>query len=131
MGADSSLSVYGVDCTFLLGSAFFLVAAWMDLFMWQQERYGLGFAKRLQNCSEVKADMPQLMNIAATLINICLAWIRLSFAAATPDSLITEAGLQWSIAEKILAYHCLLILLSVVHKVPDRHPYDYLTYSLR
>merc|ERR1712039_306784 len=119
MGADSSLSVYGVDCTFLLGSAFFLVAAWMDLFMWQQERYGLGFAKRLQNCSEVKADMPQLMNIAATLINICLAWIRLSFAAATPDSLI---------AEKILAYHCLLILLSVLHKVPDSHPYDYLTY---
>merc|ERR1712190_396794 len=70
MGADSALSVYGVDCTFLLGSTFFFVAAWMDLFMWQQERYGLGFAKKLQNYSEVRADMPQLMNIGGTLINI-------------------------------------------------------------
>merc|ERR1719401_1815488 len=98
--------------------------------MWQQERYGLGFAKKLQNYSEVRADMPQLLSIAVIIINICCAWIRLAFALSTPNSHIIKDSLQWSVGEKIIAYHGLLILLSLLHKVPDRHPYDYLTYSL-
>jgi len=131
MGADSALQVYGVDNTFFVGSLCFLAAAWMDLFMWQQERYGLGFANKLQNYSEARADMRQLLSIAVIIINICCAWIRLSFAVTSPESVVMEGGLQWSVAEKILAYHGILILLSVLHKVPDRHPYDYLTYCLR
>merc|ERR1712110_1166016 len=78
-GERSGFKVIGVDCTFFIGSLGFLLAACMDLVMWQQERYGLGFAKKLQNYSEVKADVKHLLLIALTIINICLAWIRLAF----------------------------------------------------
>eukprot|EP00747_Dinoflagellata_sp_TGD_P144317 gnl/TRDRNA2_/TRDRNA2_176479_c2_seq17.p1 gnl/TRDRNA2_/TRDRNA2_176479_c2~~gnl/TRDRNA2_/TRDRNA2_176479_c2_seq17.p1 ORF type:complete len:393 (+),score=52.08 gnl/TRDRNA2_/TRDRNA2_176479_c2_seq17:104-1282(+) len=131
MGADSVLEVSGVDCTFLFGSLCFLVGACMDLVMWQQERYGLGFAKKLQNNSAVKADFLQLVTIAATVLNITFTWVRISFAAATPHSYIRKVGGQWASGEKIIAYHVILLMLSLLHKTPKRHPYDYLTYGLR
>lgn len=130
-GVDSFMVLYGVDFTFLVGSLCFLVGAWLDLIMWQQERYGLGFAKKLENYSEVRADRNQLLTIAVTILNICFAWIRMSFAYSEPSSRFTESGLCWSIAEKLIAYHGILFLLSILHKVPDQHPWDYLTYAMR
>lgn len=135
MGANSLLEVAGVDVTFLFGSLCFLVGGCMELVMWQEEQYGLGFAKKLRNYSAVRADFWQLLIIAAANLNISFAWIRLSLSITapqnSPSASVRDAGSQWAISEKIIAYHIVLVLLSALHKVPKRHPYDYLTYCLR
>lgn len=128
-GPDSPMVVGGIDCTFLFGSVFFLAGAWMDLIMWQKEQYGLGFAQKLQGSSDMRADLGQMLTIAATVANMSFAWIRLAFAWSEDHE--NCGGLAWSIAEKLISYHGILLLLSLLHKVPATHPYDYLTYAMR
>lgn len=142
---NNALLFWGVDVTFLVGTLFFLFSCCTDLVLWQSERFGLGFAKSLTIETKLRADVTHLATITVITGNVCIAWLRLCFlwshleycetdTSDDPYCTTENKGVgssQWSIFEKMIAYHGLLLIMSMVHKAPETHPWDWFLYIMQ
>lgn len=125
------VSQWLVATPFTLGSFFFVLAACMEIYMWKEERYGLGFAKSLHmNPSWREATWdPKMITIMLVFCNICCAWIRFSFFIVDGNANTTVYTL--AVIEKILIYHFFLFFLSLARIIPTKHPFDILIHFAR
>jgi hypothetical protein len=68
--------------------------------------------------------------VGVYIANICMAYCRLGFLAVEDWDEWETVGIL-DVIQKLLVYHCIFFLMSVVHTTPDRHPYDYLLWCMR
>jgi hypothetical protein len=128
-----AFTVWLVATPFAVGSFLFILSSWISLWMWKQQRFGVGFAKTLDTDSEpiaVAVDWKQQLAVAIYIANICMAYCRLGFFA-TEDWGDWETVRILDVIQNLLVYHTIFFLMSVVHTTPDRHPYDYLLWCMR
>lgn len=131
---------------FLLNAILWMTSAWISLWMWKQQQFGLGFQAMTGNDRIGKpVNLKQQVMLGVYITNIVLAWVLcsiLSFIGYDQPKLTTdtmphdhhEESTMQRIMSNILwivVYHGVLLLASAIHETPDRHPYDYLLWTLR
>jgi hypothetical protein len=79
-------------------------------------------------------SIPQQLMMVFYIGNICINWCLLGFGFALyfkwRDDGVRDARLM-EIGFKLLVYHGVIFLASVLHRVPDRVPWSYLMFFLR
>ena len=154
----------------LVGSACFLIASLIQLWMWSREQYGLAFLRPLNRfagggaidsaAQHPKVSRGQFAWIMLFMFCFCCSVMDLSFmllstsqrelsylaaddaaaAGAADDHKPAEAAPFWSpstvrdawdLANVIVVCTTVLILSSVMHRVPAQPPFDLLVHLLR
>jgi len=158
-GGDAELATQlGVDLPYLIGSAMFLVGAWMQLQMWKAEQFGLGFIREINLSFKGDIDLADeqrryafveqlslaiyMANGALAALNVCLAYVwhvhadferlMLSISLGRVEAealLLTDELMTETVA--FIASHCMLLLATAVHFTPSLQPYGYLLWLMR
>lgn len=158
-GGDAELATQlGVDLPYLIGSAMFLVGAWMQLQMWKAEQFGLGFIREINFSFQGKIDLADeqhryalveqlslalyMANGALAALNVCLAYVwhahadfervmlGVSLGRIEAEALLLADELMTETVA-FLASHCMLLLATAVHFTPSLQPYGHLLWLMR
>ena len=134
--------MWEVNNFFVIGSVFFLLSAWISLWMWKEQMFGLGYGDAdgtlMGHRKKSKVDVKQQVALLFYMVNIMLAWVYCVLASNDDSSQsfghiskgwvrVAQLGSLFS----VLVYHCILFLMSTIHDTPKTHPYDYLLWSMR
>lgn len=118
---------------FLVGSAFFLIGSMCDLLMWKNKMYGLGFANNLsRHVRNATVDYRQFVMLVVYGILMCMAQVNIGIYIAIPK--LHDKDLSHELPHficELLIYSCIMLLASVIHTTPDRHPYNILLWAMR
>ena len=150
---DEVLARFGVDLPYLVGSACFLVGAWLQLQMWHAEQFGLNFIREINMQFHEKAQpIPPdqelflavyALNGALSAINICLSlvWHRQEAVfshMSRGEHLLAETEEILSDGVAFVASHAMLLLATAASstsskggRTPDLEPYGYLIKVMR
>lgn len=116
----------------LVGSAAFLIASHIDLFMWKKKIYGLGFAKEITDSTEevgVNVDMRHFIMIIIYTLLLCSACMDMGLRVYVED---TYGMLDWlNDIFTLMVYTIYLTLGCVMHRTPLVQPYSTIIWMMR
>mmetsp|Transcript_90987 Transcript_90987/g.273312 ORF Transcript_90987/g.273312 Transcript_90987/m.273312 type:complete len:160 (+) Transcript_90987:1-480(+) len=133
---------------YCVGSAAFLIGAWIQLIMWKSEKFGLKAMSEMNRAfvapnAEVKGWrwVEQLVftmyfsfaTLAVLNIGLVLQWndYLQTTHALNGGQLLMEVDDIVTSAISFTVSHSLLLLGTVVHATPSLHPFDYLLILMR
>jgi len=138
-GEHRDVSTWLVATPFTVGSISFLIASWMSLWMWKAQQFGLGFSTVLDEKfdthgeDDVKVNLKQQVMILIYTGNIVIQIVLLGFIWSLYydiEHVSLRRSMEFDAAFKLLGYHTIMFLASVVHKTPAGAPYNYLVRPL-
>lgn len=154
-GFSDALEDVLVNGMYLAGSLCFLLGAWVAMFMWKTEQFGLGFIKEINDESynrrenavspmndagsgrlpapERAVDWKQQIFLSVYVLLGTTSAIDICHAVSKPvgASTISTVYNVISSVSNFLAAHAILWLATIVHRTPMMHPYGYLLWFMR
>jgi len=127
------VTTWVVATPWTVGSVCFLFGAHIDLFMWKQKNYGLGWAKNLHH-DDLKGayvdPKQQAMIIVYTLL-VVSDMVDLGMDVAAPGVHKSNIRSVSHHLRSIAMYFVILLLASVIHTTPNTQPYTTLLWMMR